>query len=179
MTYAEWSQPVRLMEQHIGPATPDQQALADAVGVTLPAGIPGRVAAAMLEDHLLPRIWTDGSRGSTPATDKQIAFLESLETERPMTDRPLTKREASAWIDYYLSARNARRLRELKLAAGQCVTKTETWVNQTTGELHTSATGHVVSSIGASGLVYFKGGNGQCAWPGELSLTDDESATRV
>lgn len=97
MTYVDWSQPVRLMEQRIGPATPDQQALAAEVGVTLPDGIPSRVAAAMFEDHLLPRIWTDGARGATSATEKQIAFLESLADKRPSTQPPLTEADPDWW----------------------------------------------------------------------------------
>ena len=36
MTYAEWSEPVRLMEERIGPVTPDQQALASDVGWPYP-----------------------------------------------------------------------------------------------------------------------------------------------
>lgn len=80
---------------------------------------------------------------------------------------------ASAWIDYYLTARNARRLRELMLVSGRKVTKTETWVNPATGELQSLASDYIVSSIGASGLVYFKGGNGQCAWPSAVSLAED------
>lgn len=158
------------MEQHIGPASPGQLTLAAEVGVALTDGLPSRVAAAMLEDHILPRIWNDDARGATPATERQFAFLQGLADEPSPTRLPLTKRTASAWIDYYLTARNAAHLRELELASGQAVTKTETWVNETTGELHTMATDFIVSSIGASGLVYFKGGNGRCAWPSALSL---------
>ena len=172
MTYPEWSEPVRLMEQHLGPATRDQQALAAEVGLALSGDLPHGVAAGMLEDHLLPRIWADPARGAAPATEKQVAFLENISDERPWKRPPLTKRVASAWIDHYLTMRNAQRLRVLKIGSGDKVTKTEAWVNHLTGELQTLATDHIVSSIGASGLVYFKGGNGQCAWLSALSRND-------
>lgn len=40
MTFREWSEPVRLMEQRLGPVTEDQQALAADVGLALPSELP-------------------------------------------------------------------------------------------------------------------------------------------
>ena len=174
MTYLEWSEPARLMEAHIGPVTQAQQALAAAVGFAMPQDLPRGVAALMLEDHLLPRIWADSAHDPSPASEKQVAFLEVLSNDRALQHGILTKRVASAWIDHYLTRRNLLRLCELKIRSGDKVTKIETWANQVTGEMHSRDTEHVVSSIGGSGLVYFKGGNGQCAWPSTLRQVNED-----
>lgn len=128
----------------------------------------------MLEDHLLPRIWADPARQALPATQKQLAFLERIADQQSWKRSPLSKRVASAWIDHFLTKRNVQRLRELKLRSGDRVTKSETWANPLTGETQIRTADHVVSSIGASGLVYFKGGNGQCAWPSTVSRVHDD-----
>jgi hypothetical protein len=85
----------------------------------------------------------------------------------------LSKSLASAWINHYLAVRNADRLQELRLARGDRVVHQRTWVDHSTGELNNWSDRHVVSSIGARGLVYFKGGNGKCGWPTNLSRCDD------
>jgi hypothetical protein len=48
--------------------------------------------------------------------------------------------------------------------------KKTTHVDPVTGELHEYVSPPmVISSIGSNGLVYFRGGNGQCGWPSSLS----------
>jgi hypothetical protein len=42
------------------------------------------------------------------------------------------------------------------------------WTDTATGEVRTYEDELVVSSVGADGLVYFKGGNGPCAHPHRL-----------
>jgi len=127
----------------------------------------------MLEDHLRPRIWADATREAAPATEKQLNFLEALAHDGPWRRSSLSKGVASAWIGHHLTARNAERLRELRLRAGDQVINARTWVDHDTGELHTLLDHFVVSSIGSAGLVYFKGGNGKCAWPSRLSHADE------
>jgi hypothetical protein len=40
--------------------------------------------------------------------------------------------------------------------------------------LHESLDYRIVSSVGSNGLVYFKGGNGQCGWPANLRRAEGE-----
>ena len=77
-------------------------------------------------------------------------------------------RVASAWIDYYLILRSVAALEELRLEAGDRVARLHSVTDPTSGEVHEYEDQLTVSSIGADGLVYFKGGNGQCAHPHRL-----------
>ena len=173
MTFPEWSEPVRLMEQKVGPVTEGQLTLGTEVGLSLVSDLPRGVAAEMLEEHLRPTIWAELKREPALATEKQLAFLEKIADVKPWKHVTLSRRVASAWIDYYLTVRNVEFLRKLKLRSGDKVARTEAWVDSLTGEIQTFTNDNVVSSIGASGLVYFKGGNGKCAWPSALSRVTD------
>lgn len=173
VTFPDWNEPVRLLEEQSGPVVPEQLRLAAQVGFPLARDLPRRVAAVLLEDHLRPRIWGVPRRAEAPATQKQREFLEAIAHDRLFERTSRSKSFASAWISHYLAVRNAKRLRELRLAAGDLVVQQQTWLNHDTGELHNLTDRHVVSSIGAVGLVYFKGGNGRCAWPTNLSRCDD------
>ena len=78
---------------------------------------------------------------------------------------------ATAWAG--VGQHLADSVRKLKLRSGDKVARTEAWVDSSTGEIQTFTDDNVVSSIGASGLVYFKGGNGKCAWPSALARVTD------
>lgn len=173
MTFPDWNEPVRLLEEQSGPVAQEQLELAAQVGLPLAGDLPRGVAAAMLEEHLRSRIWGAPRREGAPATEKQLEFLEVIAHDRLFERMPLSKRLASAWINHYLDVRNAKKLRELRLTTGDHVVHQRTTVDPGTGERHSWDDRHVVSSIGASGLVYFKGGNGRCAWPTSLSRCDD------
>jgi len=82
----------------------------------------------------------------------------------------MTRAEASAWIDHHLRLRTIAALERLRLRAGDVVVKKVEHVDPGTGEFHEYVSPIlVISSIGSHGLVYFKGGNGQCGWPSSLS----------
>jgi hypothetical protein len=173
MTFSDWSEPVRLMEEQSGPVADEQLELGTQLGLVLMSDLPRGVAAVMLEEHLRPRIWGLLSGKVELATEKQLKFLEAIAHDRAWKRVSLSKHVASAWIDHYLTVRNAEVLRELRLRAGDRVVHERTWVDHNTGELQAWSDCYVVSSIGARGLVYFKGGNGKCAWPSRLSRSDD------
>jgi hypothetical protein len=121
----------------------------------------------MLEEYLRPTIWGTETEAE-PATERQRAFLKALGSTRS-AQPSLTKPVASAWIDHHLSLRNTQRLRDLLLARGDAVLKRTVWPHTQTVRPHESLEYSIVSSIGANGLVYFKGGNGKCGWPSTLT----------
>ncbi len=174
MTFVDWTEPARLLEADLLPVTEDQLALASFVGLRLADDLPRGVAAAILEESVRPHIAGASTRASTAKlapTERQLAFLNEIAHDDIWARAPLNRGTASAWIGHFLGERNARRLREMKLARGDRVTKATTWVDEATGELHESSQEYEVSSIGANGLVYFRGGNGQCGWPSSLTRT--------
>src|SRR5690348_13751331 len=126
----------------------------------------------MLEEHMQPLIW---GREPEVATDRQRAFLIELGS-RKADDARLTKRVASAWIGHCLAVRTARCLRHLTLVRGDAVIKRTLWRNPEDGRPHETLDYAVVSSIGANGMVYFRGGNGKCAWPSSLTRTPAQSS---
>jgi hypothetical protein len=75
---------------------------------------------------------------------------------------------ASAWITYYLALRSIDFLSALRIESGDVVMRRHEWTDAIDGTDRTYENKVIVSSIGADGLVYFKGGNGQCAHPHRL-----------
>lgn len=174
VTYLDWTEPARLLEAGLLPATEEQLALAAFLDLGLDEDLPRGVAAVMLEGAVRPYIAGVSARASTAElepTERQMAFLNEIAYSEIWTRAPLNRRTASAWIGHFLAERTARRLREMKLARGDRVTKTGTRVDHATGELHEWSQQYEVSSISANGLVYFRGGNGQCGWPNSLTHT--------
>jgi hypothetical protein len=166
VTFATWHEPVRLLDESTGPATDQQRGLASTIGLVLTETEPRGVAAVMLEEHLRPLI--RGGGDSEPATDRQRDYLVELGS-READDARLTKRVASAWIGHHLAVRNAGYLRQLAPVRGDAVIKRSLWRNPEDRRLHETLDYAVVSSIGANGLVYFRGGNGTCGWPSLLT----------
>lgn len=172
VTFVDWIEPVRLLEADLLPATEDQLALASFVGLRLDDDLPRGVAATMLEEAVRPHIAGNSPEATTvdlEPTERQMAFLNEIAHGEAWTRAPLNRRSASAWIGHFLAQRTARRLREMQLVRGDRVIKTSTWLNEATGELHDWSQEYEVSSIGANGLVYFRGGNGQCGWASSLT----------
>ncbi len=165
VTYPDWREPVRRLRATTGPATAEQLRIAAAVGCpphnNEPCGDPHR------HDDRLAQAG-DASHGNDPSppTDRQRAFLERLGhgDAPPEMHRPV----ASAWIDHYLSVRTAHALENLELKAGDEVHRQRDHVDPSTGEVVELGGTVTVSSIGSNGLVYFRGGNGQCGWPTNL-----------
>lgn len=162
MTFPDWREPVRLLRLRTGPAAPHQLELASLVGCSVDASLPFDVAAARLEAFLEPRIRGKSGTPYSP-TEAQMRFLLVLDPSFALHDE--TRTEMSAWIDYHLSCGTADALEQLKLQRGDTVEVRRTYA---TGE-PIFAWKAQVSSIGGNGLVYFKGGNGQCAWPRSIT----------
>jgi len=158
MTFPTWHEPVRLLEVGTRPATNQQRKLASTVGLALVGTEPRGVAAVLLEEHLQPFIW---GKESDRATDRQRAFLVELGSS-VADDAGLTKRTASAWIEYHLALRNIECLRYLALVRDDAVIKRTRWRHPETGRLYKTLDYAVVSSIRANGMVYFRGGDGKC-----------------
>jgi hypothetical protein len=172
MTYSDWQEPLRLLELSIGPPTSGQRALANQFGLLLNGNESYGVAGVMLEDRLMPLIWDEGAV-SELASERQRNFLRSLGAVSVAQSASLTKRVASAWIDHQLAVRTAEQLRRLRLKAGDAVIKrTVSSSHPDDIAVHEALEFYYVSSIGADGLVYFKGGNGKCGWPSTLRLAE-------
>lgn len=165
MTFPTWHEPVRLLGESTGPATDQQRELASTVGLALAGTEPRGVAAVLLEEHLQPLIWGGESER---ATDRQRAFLVELGSH-VADDAGLTKRTASAWIQHHLALRSIESLRRLTLVRDDAVIKRTCWRHPETERPCETLDYAVVSSIGADGMVYFRGGNGRCGWPSSLT----------
>lgn len=78
-----------------------------------------------------------------------------------------SRAEISAWIDHYLSLATADALEKLALKRGDAIrVRYQSDIQES--PFYWSG---VASSIGSQGLVYFKGGNGKCAWPRSIELS--------
>ncbi len=171
-TFLDWREPVQLLRLRIAPTSQRLLELADLLGVEVNADDPELVSAGKLDAHMQQRIWGESkSRATAPATDRQVTYLRSL---KPDADGlPLTLAEASAWIEVELARQTIAAHETLMLRSGDAVMVETTHVDTVTGEVTDIEWGpQVVSSIGANGLVYFKGGNGQCGWPSNLRRVD-------
>jgi hypothetical protein len=106
-----------------------------------------------------------------PATDRQIEFGKAL----GLTLAGDSLRVASAKIDEELFRRNVVAVESLGLKAGDRVVKRETFEYE--GKEHVLEREYVVSSIDPDSLrVWFRGGNGQGAWPTQLEKAKDPAA---
>ena len=126
-----------------------------------------QVAAARLEDHVALAIHP----GQEPrfATDRQIAFGQSLGLDL----RNDSLRVASAKIEEELYAMNQAAVIDLDLRPGDRVIKRQRV--EIDGRIHNLDREYVVSSVDDNFRVWFKGGNGQGAWPTELDKAREEA----
>lgn len=154
---------MRLLEEKNGPATLEQHDLAILLGMPLRPEEHRKIATALLADRVEPAIY--GSEVSL-ATQEQLEFLGKIAKEGP-SFQGISKRVASAWIDYYLARRAIADLRALRLQRGDRIVKTEQFTLEGENPF-TSVGSHTVSSIGANGRAYFTGGNGAGGWPSQL-----------
>jgi hypothetical protein len=118
------------------------------------------VAAARLLDAVSVAI---GFEPLQQSSERQRTFASSLGVDVAAD----SKRVASARIGDALFERNQVAIAALNLKPGDCVIRTEYF--EIEGELRSIAHEYVVSSIQPNGRVYFKGGNGQGAWPTQLT----------
>lgn len=117
------------------------------------------VAAARLLDCVAPAI---GYEPSEQSSDRQRSFAESLGQD-VSTD---SKRVASAKIGEALLSKNLGAIASLNLQPGDRVIRITQF--EYGGELRSLEQEFIVSSIQPNGRVFFKGGNGQGAWPTQL-----------
>jgi hypothetical protein len=134
--------------------------LAELLGIDVSADTEN-IAAARLEDAVAAAIYPNEQ--PRHATEAQVAFARSLGLDTE--DESL--RVASAKIDEELFRRNPSALESLELKPGDRVLKRETFSYE--GQTHVLEREYIVSSIDESSLrVWFRGGNGQGAWPSQL-----------
>lgn len=157
MAYHDWHEPVRLLVESNGPATQEQHGLARLLSLPLGATEPRKIASARLEDRVEPAIH---GRIVSEATERQIAFLQEV-SPADANHAVMSKRVASAWIDYYLAQRTVAALKRLQPRRGDQLVM----LNEDPLENRRCYT---VSSVGANGRIYFMGGGGAGAWPSRL-----------
>jgi hypothetical protein len=137
----------------------EQGSLAKLLGVDI-TGDSFDVACARLLDAVAVSV---GFEPAESSSERQRAFASSLGCS-VVSD---SKRVASAKIGDALLARNQTAIMSLNLKPGDRVVRTEHL--ELEGEVHSISQEFIVSSIQPNGRVYFKGGNGQGAWPTQLT----------
>ncbi|MGH9891532.1 MAG: hypothetical protein ACREA0_06020 [bacterium] len=158
--YEDWRGPVAELRRYVGAPSSDQLKLAERLAVLVHEDEPFAVLGARLEENVQRLIW--GREPSRPASDRQIGYLRSLLPD-VVERHQLTLKEASAWISYALSLRTIEALERLHLRTGDEVVHRRHWRDPAAGETRTIDLQRVVSTIRGDGLVFFRGGNGQCA----------------
>jgi hypothetical protein len=136
----------------------EQKELAKLLGIDISADT-FDVAAARLLDAVAIAI---GHEPPKNASEGQIAFATSLGQDVSTN----TKRVASAKICEALFLNNQDAIAALNLKPGDRVIKISRF--ELNGEIQTFESEFVISSIQPNGRVFFKGGNGQGAWPTQL-----------
>jgi hypothetical protein len=108
----------------------------------------------LIESHVSSVVW-----GTTPkpVTEPQSGLLRQLGHSGAVDSRTI----ASAWIEHYYATRCADALKRWKPMRGDVVTLQHDRLDVATGELYRTTTEGAISSIGDSGLIYFRGGNGK------------------
>ena len=167
MTHPDWREPVRRLRAATRTATSEQLRIAAAVGCPFD-NEPSGVLTAIIECWLRPVLYTEDP---LPATDRQLEYSDKL--GHAQVGREMHRSVASAWIDHYLSLRTADALESLRLKAGDRVHRQHEYADPSTGEVTSLDRSFTVSSIGSNGLVYFRGGNGQCGWPSNLRRIEE------
>lgn len=143
-----------------------QVRIATMLGLDVLANSEG-IAAARIMDEVAEAVGERGGR-RLPTT-KQIAFAESLGLQVAGD----SFRVISAKIDGELRRRNLLAIGRLGLKAGDRVLKRS--VFELNGERHEDLREFTVSSIRPNTRVFFRGGNGQGAWPTQLEKVDVDS----
>lgn len=145
-----------------------QQRIAAVLGIDI-ASDTEAVAAARILDAVAKAIGE--KHGPRPATSKQVEFGHQLGLDLAQD----SIRVASAKLSAELRRRNRAALERLCLMPGDRVLKRITFARD--GELQETTQEFTVSSIHESSRVFFKGGNGQGAWPTQLEKAIDGLGT--
>jgi len=157
MVDVDWIGPLRHLQQFTGPPSARQKELANSLDLQVTDAMPWGVAAVLIESHVSSVVW-----GTTPkpVTEPQSGLLRQLGHSGAVDSRTI----ASAWIEHYYATRCADALKRWKPMRGDVVTLEHDRLDVATGELYRTTTEGAISSIGDSGLIYFRGGNGKCGW---------------
>lgn len=144
----------------MSPQAPSQEqlALAELLGLNFEAET-FDTASARLLDAVANAIGYEQSEGSS---ERQRSFAVSLGCNVAAD----SKRVASAKIGEALLARNQEAIVSLDLKPGDRVIRVANFEFE--GEVRLLEQEFIVSSIQPNGRVFFKGGNGQGAWPTQL-----------
>ena len=137
-----------------------QKRIAALLGIDISRDTQG-VAAAKIKDIVTPAISVDTK--VYPATPRQLALADSLEIDVSQDSFNV----AFAKIADRLSEQNKELLDELRLKSGDKVVKCQRV--EIEGRIEELSNEYTVSSIGRDGRIYFKGGNGQGAWPNKVT----------
>ena len=110
------------------------------------------VASAQIEDAIALALWREPRLGL--ASERQVAYAASFGLDVAAD----SKRVASAKIEQKQLERSRKLISEMNLEPG-----IEVWWRQRERKM-------VISSIAANGRLWFKGGNGQGAFPHEVDV---------
>lgn len=157
MAFASWQSVVDILTARTGPPTAQQIRLGSLLRVDVPAGVPGRVYAAALRRHVASELEL---RRSPPPTAGQLDLLSSLseEVERPTIGQVPDADCVDAWVQTFFDLRSITALTANEFAVGDIVD---------VGPIRGLAE---VSSIGADGALFFRGGQGSQARPHRVRL---------
>jgi hypothetical protein len=169
MVAAEWETvSTRLRQKWLGPSD-EQSRLAGLLAMDLDVDVPAPVAAALLRAWLRNPLELNQAQ---EATENEIALLRTLATETKVAF-PVEVRERDlldGWLEAMQAKRAAEYLHVWTPERGDVV------VTKKSGKERTD----IISSIGVSGQIYFRGGPGQRAWPHEIQriirISDTEYA---
>jgi hypothetical protein len=149
MTTSTWEYAVEQLRDATKPVTEEQLALAGKIGLKLTPGTSTIVAGALLRVALCNELKLPAAK---PVSEHFAGCLKGLRSETKAKFKAKNDEEAAAWVEYLRLLRRIRVLTKQKFEAGDIVRLQD-------GEKIE------VSSIGADGCVYFKGGQGYRSWP--------------
>lgn len=146
------------------PPSTEQIAIAGRLGLDVRADS-SDVAAARIYDAVAVAL---GHEPLAPSTERQRDFASSLGCDVSAD----SQRTASAKIGELLQDRNERAIAELDLKPGDRVVRVHRFEHD--GQWQTLEQEFVVSSIQPNGRIFFKGGNGQGAWPSQIRKAESK-----
>lgn len=144
-----------------------QKTLANAIGVNI-RGDSERVAAARIRQYVAVAIHENSY--DEPVTQRQIDYAKSL----GISVGNDTKGIASAKIEDRLHDLNMKALRRLALNRGDRVKHKSRFI-MSDGSIHEHVSAEVVSSISASGRVFFKGVGCKSGWPTNIVIESEQT----
>lgn len=149
-----WAEIAAHLEGLLTGPTEQQRRLAATLAVALPPSLPAPVAAARLR-AALGDVLLESSARDVELPDVLTDIDEELGVTEPAVLAVHTRAEVTAWFEARYMLMTIRGLRTLRPEPGDVVAE-----HQLGGALR------IVSSVGAGGRIYFRGG--RSAWPNHL-----------